>query len=191
MNVAQLGSSKRAPDKTRNSVSFENVELFARSLIHDEANQPKLKEFLNQVPWHAIRSRFTPVRSIIEQSSQGRTKPPAYLVFGTYIHGGVVGITRVTLKSPWLTRVLARLIHLTDPHHKFTSAGVACNSMSSPHRDQYNSPKTPNLVIPIGIPRAGGEVWVARTSDQEPQATQTAECNGKKIDGYLLPIEAP
>ncbi|CAE7708982.1 GIP [Symbiodinium sp. CCMP2592] len=170
------------------SVTLQTVEPRARELLHSEASATRLKEFLDQVPWHAIRSRFSPVRGTVQPSCQGSGKPTAYVVFGTYIHGGVVGITRVTMKFPWLTRVLARLMQLTDPRHRFTSIGIACNSLSCPHRDQYNSSKHPNLVVPVKVPSKGGEVWVARTSDDEPQATQTMSCSGKQVQGFLRSI---
>ena len=160
------------------------IERQARDLLEAPGNSQEIRRFLRQVPWHELKSSNQPNRSILENDSRDHKLPPAYITFGVYVHGGLVGITNVSRAYPYLTQVLARLLNETQPDHPFTSISVSCNVKAKPHRDVYNSLAIPNLVVPITYPQHGGEIWVAGSPGPNQQ-TKSLMCAGKKLSGAL------
>ena len=188
VNACSSGArSGNSFDKPGN-LGLQDVEDKARELVQREADIHDLKSFLQIVPWQHVQNRWSKLHRTTAQPSPAAGKPPAYLMFGTYMHGGIVGVTRVSLKFPWLTRAIARLMKLSDPQQPFTSIGISCNIKSCPHRDSYNSKQHKNLLIPIAVPKAGGELWIAGQSEQESVNKQFMSCNGERVEGFLQPI---
>ena len=105
-----------------------------------------------------------------------------------YVHGGVVGITKVARNFPWLTRLITYLVRLSDPDHHFTSVGISCNACAEPHRDSYNSERHDNLVIPLEYPDTGGEIWVAKAPHARQQS-QERLCGSKELSGTLVALK--
>ncbi|CAE7448719.1 GIP, partial [Symbiodinium sp. CCMP2592] len=165
------------------------IEEPAKQLLDQQAPLPELKKFLRSIPWDKLKTHSAGTRTGLELLETEDNKNPAYVVFGMFVHGGKVGITRVSRDFPWLTQVLVRMIKLTDPHQQVTSITISRNTRSTPHRDSFNSLAIPNIVIPFEYPRAGGEIWIA----QPPAANQqskTLMCRGQEIDGSLQSLKS-
>ncbi|CAE7227129.1 GIP, partial [Symbiodinium sp. CCMP2456] len=147
----------------------------AHNLLKSKAPVPELKRFLR-------------VREGVELIKEEDLKPPAYVVFGMYVHGGKVGVTRVSREFPNLTQVLSRICRETNPQHQFTSITISRNTQSSPHRDSYNSAEIPNLVIPLEYPRAGGEIWVEQPPRFQQQSVSLT-CGSREREGSLIHLK--
>ena len=168
------------------------LEPKAKRLLEQEASLSQLKSFLKTVPWDLLSPASCPERSCVVdgyQTSSDESREPAYVMFGMFVHGGITGVTKVTKAYPFLSRVLARIIQLTNPQHEFTSIGVSVNQMAQPHKDSYNSRDNPNLIIPLEYPLSGGEVWVAKP----PLARQVAlsRQRGRNMQAGSLQVLKP
>ena len=167
----------------------ELIESQAKALIVAKAQLGSLKRFLEQVPWATI-DRHSKDRSVVSlETPTGGSLSPAYVVFGMYMHGGIVGVTKVSRRFPWLTRVLGEVIRQCDPGIQVTSIGVSCNCKAKAHRDKYNTSSSSNLVIPIVQPQQGGEVWVEGSG--EAGSRMIRECEGKEVQGRLVVLNQP
>ena len=166
---------------------MEWIEAEAKQLLKDSRDEAELKKFLRKVPWHEIQLNGR-TRTIASQQPAVDAKPSAYLMFGMYSHGGVVGVTRVSHQFPWLTQVLTRVVKLTQPEHSFTTIAISCNVAVEPHRDSWNARQVPNLVIPLQYPEKGGEVWVAKPPGPN-QVGHSLLCNGKETAGSLQSLK--
>ena len=118
----------------------------------------------------------------------GALKPMAYVTFGMYVHGGIVGITTVTKQYPWISRVLTALIQKSDPKHRFTSVGISCNASTEPHRDVYNSEQYQNLIVPLVYPKTGGHLWVAKAPHAQ-QSGLSRQCGKHEVSGALVALK--
>ena len=166
------------------TLKVEGIEPAAKELLENKGDVSECKRLLRKIPWSLLKEPRPSSRTITESSQGDHTRPGAYVMFGMFVHGGVVGKTQVTQRFPWLTKLLAQVIQLTQPEHSFTTIAVSCNTSVEPHRDSYNSKVLPNLVIPLDFPKAGGEIWVAKPPEGQ-QRVCTRECNGNKIEGSL------
>ena len=169
----------------RFTIAVASIEPQARSLVQQGADVCNIRNFLKKVPWNRLQETSTNRRTVVQASPDSSNKPTAYLTFGMYMHGGVVGVTKLSLRYPWLTRALARMLVLSDSTQTFTSIGVSCNSQTSPHRDKYNSSSVPNMVVAFEVPSHGGEVWTAVDADSSSKNTVSLSCDGKSIPGIL------
>ena len=165
----------------------QEVEDHARSLVQRQATATELKRFLRSVPWHLLDA--SPA-SLTASSPTDTLKEPAYLTFGSFRHGGVQGITRVSKEFPWVTQALTRVLRLTDPQHPFTTVAISCNTSAPPHRDVHNLSGTSNLVVPLNYPSNGGEVWSADKAHPH-QREHVVECNRQPLVGALNPLKCP
>ncbi|CAE7909075.1 RE2, partial [Symbiodinium sp. KB8] len=168
------------------SAAAQNLEDQAKKILLAKSGIQVVKNFLKQVPWHELSESSSRDRVIVKDSEA--QKPPAYVSFGMYVHGGVVGITKVARSFPWLTRLITYLVRLSDPNHRFTSVGISCNACAEPHRDSYNSERHDNLVIPLEYPDTGGEIWVAKAL-QARQQSQERVCGRKELSGTLVALK--
>ena len=82
------------------------------------------------------------------------------LKFGVFRHGGSVGWLKNFKEYPELTRVLSGIIHHDHPEATFTAIMVAKGNEKGMHKDFNNDEDAVNYVMPISIPRRGGELWV-------------------------------
>ena len=170
--------------------NLEWIEVEAKDLMQGNSDLIELRKYLRRIPWHLLKEVSPKFRAVANASSTDETKPAAYVMFGAYSHGGVVGVTQVTKKYPWLTKVLAKTLRLSQPEHVFTSIGVSCNTQVEPHRDSYNSRDHPNLIVPLDYPTTGGEIWIA----QPPGPNQKAcvrMCNGQERPGSIIKLKGP
>eukprot|EP00439_Symbiodinium_sp_Y106_P022018 s3672_g2.t1 len=82
------------------------------------------------------------------------------LKFGVFRHGGSVGWLKNFKEYPELTRVLSGIIHHDHPEATFTAIMVTKGNEKGMHKDFNNDEDAVNYVMPISIPRRGGELWV-------------------------------
>ena len=169
----------------------ESVESQARDLLQKQASVNALKSFLRTIPWHQLAKAAPPANDVSnERPTPAFRREPAYLMFGSYRHGGIKGITRLSKAYPWLTKVLTQTIRYVDPQHHFTSVGVSCNTQAPPHRDVHNMPGTTNIIVPLSYPVKGGEVWSAKKA-QGRQKGVALECAQKQVQGSLQSLKCP
>ena len=68
------------------------------------------------------------------------------MVLGTYVHGGVVGITKATAKFPHLTELLTFWVAKRFPEHPFSAVVLSSSSRAERREDKYNRAGSRNLV---------------------------------------------
>jgi hypothetical protein len=87
------------------------------------------------------------------------------MVLGMYARVNRVGVSRVTVRSPWLTRVLVAAAKRAAPDFCFTSIQVNKGYAGRPHVDRNNAGLS--LVVALGD-FTGGELWLASPQGTEP-----------------------
>ena len=185
VSTQSSGMRRSMPERSFQVLALDKQ---AQQLCHAQACLNECVRFLKNVPWHLLKeSRET--RSHIEGGSQDSARPAAYVSFGMFMHGGVVGITNVTKRYPGLTRLLSRVVRLTDDKHRFTSISVSCNSSAHPHRDKYNAHHIGNLVVPLCVPRKGGEVWVNAPPPSSRHPSAEMLCGDQRKAGHLVSLQ--
>ena len=96
----------------------------AHELMNQQPSTQALKNFLRQVPWQAFQTSLNTSREPERNLNPEQTKEPAYVIFGTYSHGGVVGITKVTRDYPWLSRAVMQMMRGLCGGERMTSVCV-------------------------------------------------------------------
>ena len=124
-------------------------EAKAQQLLNQQSSNQSLKSFLRQVPWHAFQTSKNTSRKPKDPENPDQSREPAYVIFGTYSHGGVVGVTRVTKECPWMCRAVMQVMNSMCAGERMTSVCVSCNIQSPPHRDSYNTEHSMNTVVPL------------------------------------------
>ncbi|CAE7231746.1 RE2 [Symbiodinium sp. CCMP2456] len=84
---------------------------------------------------------------------------PSENVYGMFRFGGKTGITRATLERPWLAKILLRLVVEKAPEAEFAAIFVSVNNEREVHIDRNNAFGTLNYLLPLTMPRRGGEIW--------------------------------
>ena len=167
------------------------TEWRAKQLWLREAKVSELTTFLKHVPWSAFDTE-SQSRPFPRDPENKATLKPAYVVFGCYMHGGVVGVTQVTRRCPYLTRVVMSVMrHLCDDFQG-TSVCVSCNIRSPPHRDSYNLSGSENVVVALIRPCDGGGVWTQPKEEESPSVHQVSvQCGSKEVLGTIQGLESP
>ena len=80
---------------------------------------------------------------------------------GVYHYGGVVGLTRDHESFPGITALLANLVKQLTPGVCFSAVSVSWQARHVPHRDMHNAKNTPNILIPLMLPKQGGRLWLS------------------------------
>ena len=80
--------------------------------------------------------------------------------FGIYRHGGTVGWLMGFQEYPELSQVLASIVTYYNPEATFTAIWVARDMEKGMHRDFNNDEEAMNYVVPIRVPKSGGDLWV-------------------------------
>ena len=89
-----------------------------------------------------------------------QTYPDEQYQAGMFSRGGVVGTMRSTWTKSWLASVCARLLKHYAPDATFTSVCLSNSCQKEIHIDSSNLPGTSNLILPVCLPRRGGDLWV-------------------------------
>ena len=184
-NPPKTNQNRSLPEE----VNVREVEAKARDLLCRKASHKALHDFLQTIPWSRLQFPHKD-RSILEANKDPeQQRTPAYVVFGMYVHGGVVGVTRVTRVYPWLTRVLCEVFRHHAPNQKVSSIGISCNCQAKLHRDRFNMSDSMNTVVPLVRPKAGGEVWIEGVVSGVPESTRM--CDGKEVRGHCVSLNKP
>ena len=80
--------------------------------------------------------------------------------FGIYRHGGTVGWLMGFQEYPELSQVLASIVTYYNPEATFTAIWAARDMEKGMHRDFNNDEEAMNYVVPIRVPKSGGDLWV-------------------------------
>ena len=173
------------------SVLKDLIENQAQKLITQKASVKQMEGFLKEIPWNKPTPKPSDRQQVVMMKGNDDQQPGAYVVFGMFVHGGVCGITKVTMEYPWLTRVLCHLVQLSRPGFQGTSIGVSCNCQAKAHRDKYNLSTSHNLVIPLVKPDVGGEIWVEGEASGPDEKEVSRDCDGVQVQGYVKPLKGP
>ena len=112
---------------------------------------------------------------IVNQASKFLTS--AENNYGMFRFGGKAGVTRATVERPWLARVLLKLLKDKAPDAEFASIFISVNNEKEVHIDRNNAMGTLNYILPLVMPRRGGEIW------QELR-------NGDVVSGRILELQS-
>ena len=80
--------------------------------------------------------------------------------YGMFRHGGKLGVTRATVERPWFARVLNRCLKEKIPDAEYAAVFVSANNEREVHIDRNNAMGMVNHVLPLSMPRRGGELWM-------------------------------
>ena len=80
--------------------------------------------------------------------------------FGVFRHGGKVGLTRATYDKPWAAELFVHALRTKAPDADFTAIYVSVNNFREVHVDSNNLVGSSNYLLPVVLPRRGGDVWV-------------------------------
>ena len=120
-----------------------------------------------------------------------QTYPDEQYQAGMFSRGGVVGTMRSTWTKPWLASVCARLLKHYAPDATFTSVCLSNSCQKEIHMDSSNLPGTSNLILPVCLPRRGGDLWVELGSGdvvKGPIVSHT-DCRGKVRHGVVHTLD--
>ncbi|CAE7762214.1 unnamed protein product [Symbiodinium sp. CCMP2592] len=107
----------------------------------------------------------------------GKYLPAADNNYGMFRFGGRVGVTRATVERPWLAKILLRLLTERAPDAEFASVFISINNEREVHIDRNNAMGTLNYILPVVMPKRGGEIW------QELR-------NGDVVSGRILELQS-
>ena len=79
---------------------------------------------------------------------------------GMFRRGGVVGTLRSTWSRSWLAAICARLLKEHDPDCTFTSVYLSNSLAKDMHIDVSNLLGSQNCILPLCLPKRGGDLWV-------------------------------
>ena len=80
--------------------------------------------------------------------------------YGMFRHGGRLGITKATVERPWFARLLSRVLRERSPDAEFAAVFVSANNQREVHIDRNNAVGTVNHLLPLSMPRRGGDLWL-------------------------------
>ena len=161
------GPSHRVRGKAAGSGDVVTVSKAA--IFEDEEYKQRAERILDSWSQEEAEALVKEVGSILA---------PAESVYGMFRHGGRTGITRATVERPWFAQLLIRLLRDRAPDAEFASIYLSVNSEREVHIDRNNAMGTLNYLLPIVMPRRGGEIW------QELR-------NGDTVSGRISELTSP
>ena len=102
---------------------------------------------------------------------------------GFYVYGAQVGITKETLKRPFLTQVLNKYLLQELPGKTWAAIRVTSDLISGPHKDR-NQKRSSNHVVPLSDFQ-GGRIWVEGVPNAECEL-HTKTVQGIPCQGYFI-----
>ena len=166
-----LGSRFKEECKVAPAVALEDAgEQRAKELC------AKTKVTFDEV-WDAIQmaslvARRSDTEKVLEN---GGGKQLPMWTFGVFAHGGVLGITSETLRHPWLTRLLTKMVRQHHPDLEFLPIGVGINLAFRPHRDRSTLERESVLFGPASL---GGQLWIeGLPGEKGNNAIRRVDCN--------------
>ena len=177
------------------SPQFEAQESFtnaALSAINVDDDEQACANVLAQYSWEAavaLLLRLTSEWIANAESQDGRfcDHKGLSISLGAFVHGGCVGVSKVTRQRPQLTKLLCHMISSKEPHATFTAIQVLRDVESPVHTDKYNADL--NVLLPLKLPRSGGNLWQElREGDHVNGAIQIRSYGGQQLAGVETPL---
>ena len=161
------GPSKRLRGKSSGS---GDVVAVSKATVFDEmAYQTRAEAVLEQWSQEEAEAIVTEIAWML---------PSTENIYGMFRHGGKTGITRATIERPWFAKILLKLMLDKAPDAEFAAIFVSVNNEREVHIDRNNAMGTLNYLLPIVMPRKGGDIW------QELR-------NGDVVQGRVSELETP
>ncbi|CAE7254018.1 unnamed protein product [Symbiodinium sp. CCMP2592] len=146
---APEGPGRRVRGKSAGSgnvVGVSKVEVFDESVLKQRA-EAVLKDWV-----------LEEAESVVKEVARGL--PDDEKIYGMFRHGGKLGVTKATVERPWFARLLNRLFKERAPDAEFAAVYVSMNNEREVHIDKNNAVGAVNYIIPLSMPRRGGELWM-------------------------------
>ncbi|CAE7251123.1 unnamed protein product [Symbiodinium sp. CCMP2592] len=163
---------------------MENVELRALSMSSDD-----LVEYIRDRSRVLLDEWSQPdaIGLVRELSDHGFFDD---MKFGVFRHGGSVGWLKNFKEFPELAKVLSGIILYDNPEATFTAIMVAKGNEKGMHRDFNNDNKAVNYVMPIKVPKRGGELWIELGPGDKLTGAVVERCDEKDRSRYgqVLPL---
>ena len=111
--------------------------------------------------------------------------------FGVFRHGGSVGLTRVTYDKPWAAELLVRAFSERVPEAEFSAIYVSVNANKEVHSDYNNLNGTFNDVLPIVLPKRGGDLWIELSDGDvvRGKVSEMVDHKGGSHFGCVVPLK--
>ena len=107
-----------------------------------------------------------------------KVEPQLQLKVGLYRHGGVVGVLGAS-QRPWLTELMVQVLSAVAPGAEYTSLWLSNSTVQPVHVDSQNLQGSTNVVLPVKLPRVGGELWVELQPGDVPSSVVEERVDGK------------
>ena len=108
-----------------------------------------------------------------------KVEPQLQLKVGLYRHGGVVGVLGGTSQRHWLTELMVQVLSAVAPGAEYTSLWLSNSTVQPVHVDSQNLQGSTNVVLPVKLPRVGGELWVELQPGDVPSGVVEERVDGK------------
>ena len=108
-----------------------------------------------------------------------KVEPQLQLKVGLYRHGGVVGVLGGTSQRPWLTELMVQVLSAVAPGAEYTSLWLSNSTVQPVHVDSQNLQGSTNVVLPVKLPRVGGELWVELQPGDVPSSVVEERVDGR------------
>ena len=111
--------------------------------------------------------------------------------FGVFRHGGSVGLTRVTYEKPWAAELLGRAFLERVPEVEFSAIYVSVNANKEVHADYNNLNGTFNHLLPIVLPKRGGDLWMELSDGDvvRGKVSEMVDHKGGSHFGCVIPLK--
>eukprot|EP00439_Symbiodinium_sp_Y106_P079760 s160_g18.t1 len=111
--------------------------------------------------------------------------------FGVFRHGGSVGLTRVTYDKPWAAELFVRAFVEKVPEAEFSAIYVSVNANKEVHSDYNNLYGTFNHVLPIVLPKRGGDLWIELSDGDvvRGKVSEMVDHKGGSHFGCVVPLK--
>ena len=164
----------------------------------DEEEDAEAARLAKQVPFNINEAvQFLLNSSYVKGSGadsgqSARLLQGRHYIFGTFRHGGVVGLTNNCKLRPGVAKLLAGIAKAQAPRATFTTAVLSVNAQVPPHRDSTNLPSSTSHWIPLITPKSGGRLWTqVRQGDTVTGVPMTIQVNGQAVIGQFHETSRP
>ena len=111
------------------------------------------------------------------------------VVLGAFVHGGVCGVTSLTMRLPEMCRYVNSWLrhHAAREFDCWSSVHIGVQVSAPPHTDKNNELNTHNMNITIGEFQ-GGEMWLEKENHAREGGRDVVErvVGGQRRAGYLI-----
>ena len=131
--------------------SGDVVGVSKAQVVHDSDYNFKAEELLKEWSQEEAEALILDVARVLPDDERN---------YGMFRHGGKLGITRATVERPWLAKVINRVFRERVPDAEYAALFLSVNNEREVHVDRNNAVGTVNHLLPLSMPRRGGELWM-------------------------------